>query len=209
MVIAAATATPSINLTRSRMSLPPFCKLHMRRFTPESGQIADVSGCPLCANSDGTQRSKNLYSVTSSAGGSRVGGTARGIRGTGFMEYLVPGRTGSVGLDIGRPDHLAPLLGFVSDELAEVGGRARKHRVAQIGDARLDLDVGEAGIDLAVEFIDDLGGRTLGRTNAEPPAGFEAGQEIAHSGDVGQCIRTVCRRHRQCPQLAGLDVRDR
>src|SRR5215467_15902061 len=45
MVIAAATATPSINLTRSRMSLPPFCKLHMRRFTPESGQIADVSGC--------------------------------------------------------------------------------------------------------------------------------------------------------------------
>src|SRR5262249_41754253 len=27
---------------------------------------------------------------------------------TGFMEYLVPGCTGSVGLDIGRPDHLAP-----------------------------------------------------------------------------------------------------
>src|SRR5262249_22938216 len=27
------------------------------------------------------------------------------------------------GLDVGRPDHLAPLLGFVGDELAKVGGR--------------------------------------------------------------------------------------
>ena len=29
-------------------------------------------------------------------------------------------------LDVGRPDHLAPLLGVVGDELAEVGGRARE-----------------------------------------------------------------------------------
>jgi hypothetical protein len=25
-------------------------------------------------------------------------------------------------LDVGRPDHLTPLLGFVGDELAEIGG---------------------------------------------------------------------------------------
>ena len=31
-------------------------------------------------------------------------------------------------LDVGRPDHLGPFLGFVGDELAEVGGRAGKHR---------------------------------------------------------------------------------
>src|SRR5215469_18113899 len=37
----------------------------------------------------------------------------------------------SLRLDVGRPDHLAPLLGFVGHELAEVGGRARKHRPAQ------------------------------------------------------------------------------
>src|SRR5262245_54398196 len=37
---------------------------------------------------------------------------------------------GSLRLDVGRPDHLGPLLGLVGDELAEVGGRARKRRAA-------------------------------------------------------------------------------
>src|SRR6266508_7024574 len=35
---------------------------------------------------------------------------------TGVTEYLVPGRTGSVGLDIGRPDYLGPLVGFLRNE---------------------------------------------------------------------------------------------
>jgi hypothetical protein len=30
-------------------------------------------------------------------------------------------------LDAGRPDHLAPFLGFVSDELTEFGRRAYEH----------------------------------------------------------------------------------
>src|SRR5439155_25880739 len=33
-------------------------------------------------------------------------------------------------LDAGRPDHLAPLFGFVRDELAEVGGGTGKNRTA-------------------------------------------------------------------------------
>src|SRR5262249_30530919 len=32
----------------------------------------------------------------------------------------------SLRLDVGRPDHLAPFLGFVGDELSKVGGRARQ-----------------------------------------------------------------------------------
>jgi hypothetical protein len=36
--------------------------------------------------------------------------------------------TSSLRFDVGRPDHLAPLLCFFADELAEVGGRARKRR---------------------------------------------------------------------------------
>lgn len=36
----------------------------------------------------------------------------------------------SLRLDAREPDNLAPLLGLVSDEFPEVGGRARNHRRA-------------------------------------------------------------------------------
>src|SRR5438874_120422 len=52
------------------------------------------------------------------------------FRRTGFMEYVA----WSFRLDIARPDHLAPLLGFLSDELAEVSGRTRKHRAAELNE---------------------------------------------------------------------------
>jgi hypothetical protein len=62
----------------------------------------------------------------------------------------------------------------VSDfELAEVGGRARKHRCAHVGEPRLDLRVGESSIDLLVELVDDLGGCVLGRAKAEKGARLE------------------------------------
>ena len=38
-------------------------------------------------------------------------------------------------LDVGGPDHLAPFLGFVGDELAEVGGRDREHVATEVGEA--------------------------------------------------------------------------
>ena len=112
-------------------------------------------------------------------------------------------------LDAGEPDHLAPLLGFVRDELAEVGGRARKHRAAQIGKPRLHLGIGERGVDLPVELVDDLGGRVLGRADAEPRARLVARHEIAHGRDLGQRLRARRGRHRQRAQLAGPDVLDR
>ena len=43
---------------------------------------------------------------------------------SGFMECRA---AASVRLDVEGPDDVAPLLRFVGDELAEVGGRARKH----------------------------------------------------------------------------------
>ena len=39
---------------------------------------------------------------------------------------------GLLRFDVRRPDYLAPLLGFVGDELAEVGGRARKWDAADL-----------------------------------------------------------------------------
>src|SRR5262245_43410928 len=53
---------------------------------------------------------------------------------------------GSICLDAHEPDHLAPLLGFVGDVLAEVGGRADKRRGSHVGKPRLDLGISEARI---------------------------------------------------------------
>jgi hypothetical protein len=44
---------------------------------------------------------------------------------------------GSRWFDVGRPDHLGPLIGFVGDEFAEAGRRQRKHRATEVGDPRL------------------------------------------------------------------------
>jgi hypothetical protein len=58
----------------------------------------------------------------------------------------------SLGLYVGFPDHLAPLLGFLGDELAEVGGRERKHRTAQIDQSRLYRRIGEAALISLLSF---------------------------------------------------------
>jgi hypothetical protein len=42
------------------------------------------------------------------------------------------GRRGSVRLGAGKLDHLGPLLGLFGNELAEVAGRARKGRAAEL-----------------------------------------------------------------------------
>ena len=73
------------------------------------------------------------------------------IRRTGVTEYLAESR-GSLRLDVGGPDHLAPLFGFVGDEFAEFARRARKHGAAKVSKARSRPapSVGEAD-DLKIE----------------------------------------------------------
>src|SRR6516225_9846121 len=67
----------------------------------------------------------------------------------------------SVRLDAGELDHLGPLLGLVDNQLAEVGGRTDERCATQIGEPRLDLMIGETGVDLLVDLLDDLGRRGL------------------------------------------------
>src|SRR5580704_1294092 len=69
-----------------------------------------------------------------------------------FME-----RYRSFGPDAGRSDHLGPFLGFVGNKVAEVGGRARKDRAAQADKLRLQLGIGESGVDFSVELLNNLG----------------------------------------------------
>src|SRR5262245_22704273 len=80
----------------------------------------------------------------------------------GVTEYSA-GVARSLRLDVEGPDHFAPLLRFVGDELAKVGGRERKHIASDVGKPRLQLGIDERGAYLPVERVDDLGRRILGR----------------------------------------------
>jgi hypothetical protein len=88
------------------------------------------------------------------------------FRRSGFAEYW-PRPRRSLRLDVGRPDHLAPLLGVFCDELAEVGRRARQRRAAEVDQARLQLRIVESSVDLSIQPVDDRNRRLLGRTQAE------------------------------------------
>src|SRR5262249_3767254 len=74
----------------------------------------------------------------------------------------------SVWLDTRRLDHPGPLLGLIGDKLSEVGGRSGQHGAAQIGEARLDLGIGEASVDVLVELIDQGVGRSFRRVETDP-----------------------------------------
>src|SRR5271169_556302 len=86
----------------------------------------------------------------------------------------------SLRFDVGGPDYLAPLLGFDDDELAELVWRHRHWNAAQVTEPLLDLGIGEAGIDLFVEPLDDLGRRAFGCAHAVPRAHLVARYELAH-----------------------------
>src|SRR5262245_38029501 len=125
------------------------------------------------------------------------------IRLTGFMESRA---AASVRLDVEDPDHAAPLLGFLSDELAEGRGRAGKNRAAQVGERRLHLGITESSVDLLVELVDDLDRCGLGRADAEPRARLVARHKLAHGRDVRQCVRAGRGGYRERAQPASLDI---
>src|SRR5262245_20911690 len=99
-------------------------------------------------------------------------------------DAVLGGKTLSVRLRTREPDHLGPLVGLVSHELAEVCGRTHEHCAAQVGKARLDLGVPESRINFFVELIHDFGGRVLGCTNAKDKTRLVIRHEITDGRDV-------------------------
>src|SRR4051794_36817194 len=75
-------------------------------------------------------------------------------------------------LHVRRAYYLAPLLGFRRQQLAEIAGRTRERDIAEIGQPRVDLRIGEARPDLPVQHLDDIGGRAAWRADAGPAACF-------------------------------------
>src|SRR5262249_4230693 len=75
---------------------------------------------------------RHRYSITSSAA----------IRGTG--RYGISGPVAvSLRLDVGRPDHLTPFLGFLSHQLSEFGWRHRHGLAGKLRQTGLQLRIGQ------------------------------------------------------------------
>src|SRR5262249_23584803 len=118
-------------------------------------------------------------------------------------------RAGSLRLDVRRPDYLAPLLGFVSDEFAKVGGREHEWRAPLVDKSRLDLGVGEAGVYLLVELVDDFGGGGPRGAEAAHRTRLLARHQNGPTPEVGQCLGAGRGGSCKGRDFAGLDVRDR
>src|SRR5206468_1768282 len=93
-------------------------------------------------------------------------------------------------LDACELDHPRPLFDGVRDDLAEFRGRAPEHRAAELDDPGLDPAVGEPGIELLVQQIDDFGWGVPGRADAAKTAGLIAGHEVCHRWNVRQHLQT-------------------
>src|SRR5262245_34321467 len=117
--------------------------------------------------------------------------------------------TSSLRLDVGGPDHLAPFLGVVGDELAELERRPRQRRAAEVSETDLHLRVVESRVDLLVELVDDLGRRGLRCAEAVPNTPLVAQQELTHGRDIRQRVRARRRGYCERTQPASPDVFDR
>src|SRR5262245_32135150 len=97
--------------------------------------------------------------------------------------------TASIRLSPRELDHLGPLLGFLSDQPAEVSGRTRKHRATEVSEPRFHVGIGESRINLIVELIDDFDGRVFWRADPNPAGRLVAWHELGHGRDAGQRVR--------------------
>src|SRR5262245_64281756 len=97
----------------------------------------------------------------------------------GIYGICAASASASLRLDVGRHNHLAPFLGFVGDEFAEISRRACKRRAAQIGKPCFEFWICNADIDFLVQSFDELCGRVLRSTNAEPCTCLVVRQRVA------------------------------
>src|SRR5262249_28867169 len=109
-------------------------------------------------------------------------------------------------LDVRRPYHLAPFLGFVGDKLAEFGGCHRQRLSVQIGETRPQLGFDNGRIGFLVEPLDDFRGRFPRRADTVPRDRLVPRQKFAYGWNIWQRIRTCAGGHRQRTKITGPDV---
>src|SRR5580704_9433736 len=79
-------------------------------------------------------------------------------------------RIGLFRLDVAGTDDLAPLFGFVGEELAELGRRERKSCATESGKSRVDFGISEGRGNLALEPVNKRGRGVLRRPDSNPVA---------------------------------------
>src|SRR5262245_41805317 len=93
---------------------------------------------------------------------------------------------GSVRFDLGRPDHLGPLIGIFADEFRELGARTAKNRIAGIVDTCSELGISKTGIHFCVELVQDFDQSIARRANSLPTDSLVIRYELSHRWNVGQ-----------------------
>src|SRR5262245_47914996 len=107
-------------------------------------------------------------------------------------------------LDVGRSDDLAPFLGFLGEELAEIRGRHRQRHSAEVGQPGLYPWFRKGRVDFSVEPIDDFRRNVLGPAEADHKGRFVARQKFAdgwRSGSASERIAEVTASPRSLPDL--------
>ena len=120
-----------------------------------------------------------------------------------------PSSCGSVHLDAGELNHLGPFLGFVGDERAEVGGRARKARHRPDRQAAPScLGSARPALISLLSFSTISGGVFLGRRRPASRSPRSPARNRRRSG-CPAAPPSASQGHRQRAQLARPDMPDR
>src|SRR6516162_9583139 len=94
-------------------------------------------------------------------------------------------------LDVGRADHFAPLFGFLLKPPRVIRGRAAGDAAAQVGKPQLQFGVRQRGVNLLVQFVDDLRGRVFGRADTYPCSRIVPGTNSLNGGTSGRTSERV------------------
>jgi hypothetical protein len=94
----------------------------------------------------------------------------------------------SLRLDVGCPDDLGPFVGFIDNELAEIGGRDHQGYGDQVGKPRFDLGIGKGVVESRVEGI--CCGHHEERVAIGGRANYRLGGQVATA--PGRFSTTIC-----------------
>src|ERR1043166_5782848 len=122
------------------------------------------------------------------------------------MAVMKSAAVGSLRLDACKLNHLAPLIGFVHQELPEIRPRTREDRDAQIRKPHLDFRISQSRGDLVMEPVNNFGSDALRRADTVPPAGLVARQVIRDDGQTRQQFRGFRSDYCPSPQLSVTNV---